>query len=492
MGWSYKGIGPSVTLLTVFLCSIISGCMVGPDYTSPEPSMPDTWYQNAVKGLEFGRADLQTWWNVFDDPVLKDLIAQSAAGNPDLKQAWWRIQQARANLSITKGELFPEIDAIGAYARARESGNGLLNLSSGPNPPSTNLHTMGIDTTWEADVFGRIRRSVESADASLGASIEDFRDVMVSLYAEVAIQYVELRTLQKRLKLAAANIALQKKTLQLTKDRFNAGISPQLDVRQAELNLATTESLIPTLRFQRTEAINRIAVLLGTWPPDRLYELLLDVDKIPEIPKSVTLSLPVELLRQRPDIRRSERILASQTALIGAATAELYPIFTLSGTFTQDSRRLRNLGDSSSLRYEFGPAFRWNIFDGNRIRSSINFEKALTQEALTNYENTVLLALEEVEDAMAAYVQQQDRNKSLDLSVVASQKSVELVETLYKTGLTDFQNVLDMQRSLFNQQDELASSDGQIVQNLILIYKSLGGGWSPPNKERIAVNVTDN
>jgi len=487
MGRPYKSIGPFAVLLTVFLCCVISGCMVGPDYIQPEPAMPDTWYQNAVKGLEFGRADLQTWWNVFDDPVLKDLITQSSAGNLDLRQAWWRIQQARANLSITKGELFPEIDAVGAYARARESGNGLLNLSS----ESTNLHTMGIDTTWEVDVFGRIRRSVESADASLGASIEDFRDVMVSLYAEVAIQYVELRTLQKRLKLATANIALQRKTLQLTKDRFDAGISPKLDVRQAELNLATTESLIPTLRFQRTEAINRIAVLLGTWPPDRLYELLLDVDKIPEIPKSVTLNLPVELLRQRPDIRRSERILASQTALIGAATAELYPIFTLSGTFTQDSRRLRNLGDSSSLRYEFGPAFRWNIFDGNRIRSSINFEKALTQEALTSYENTVLLALEEVEDAMTAYVQQQDRNKSLDLSVVASEKSVELVETLYKTGLTDFQNVLDMQRSLFNQQDELASSDGQIVQNLILIYKALGGGWSPPNKERIATNVTD-
>lgn len=476
------------TAISLFIIAL-QGCNpVGPDYREPITQMPDVWQQKATRGLESGAADIETWWEILGDSVLDKLIERAGGGNLDLKQALRRVEQARADLSFSTGGLYPKVDAVGDYQRLRLSDDSTFGVDGSGNPGNINLHNLGLESSWEVDVFGRIRRAIESSEGLLGASIEDYRDVLVSLYAEVALNYVEFRALELRIKLANSNIELQKKTLKLTQDLFHAGIAGQLDVRQAMLNLATTESAIPPLRFGKKAAQNRLCVLLGVMPGE-LDELLQKEYTLPKLPGRVVVDLPVELLRQRPDIRHAERQLAAQTAIIGSATAELYPVFSLTGSFIYQSRQLRSLISSANRTYSFGPVVQWNLFDGNRIRSMIKFEEALTAEILARYKSTILVAMEEVENSMTAYVEEFDRKDALKRSVDASKESVILVETLYKTGLTDFQNVLDMQRSLFTQQDQLAESQGRLIQDLILIYKSLGGGWS--QQEGIAIAKGD-
>lgn len=460
---------------------LLQGCVtlvtVGPDYTPPETKMPDAWHQAATEGLAEGEANLQTWWDTLNDPVLADLIDRAGQGNLDLKEAVARIREARARLGIASGEQFPDIDGQGFFERSRTS-KGITEAVPPPQDRTDNFYGMGLDSSWEIDFWGRIKRSIESADASLKASIEDYRDVVVLLLADVASNYVEVRALQARIRLARANVEIQRRTLQLTKDRLEAGIAPELDVRQAELNLATTESVIPTLQILLVQAINRLGVLLGEHP-STLHAELAKPASIPKPPEEVTVGLPADLLRQRPDIRRAERSLAAQTAQIGVATADLYPRFSLLGTFALEAVDGVKFFDSGNQAYGFGPAFRWNIFDGGRIRNNIKAQDALTEQVLVRYENTVLRALEDVENSMVAYVQERDRREALARSVVAAERSVEIVEQAYIIGLTDFQNVLDTQRSLFEQQDALAESEGDVTQNLIRIYKALGGGWAP-------------
>jgi NodT family efflux transporter outer membrane factor (OMF) lipoprotein len=436
--------------------------------------------------LEDGSADLQTWWNVFNDPILEDLIWQCHDSNLDLQIAYARILEARAFLGVASGEYWPNVDATGFYSRDRVSENGLVAPPSG-DVDQTNLHSIGVDASWEIDVFGRISRSVESAQASMQASVENYRDVLVSLYSEVAQSYIVLRSLQARIQYTVDNATLQSETLQLTQDRLDAGLVPRLDVEQAKLVLASTESAIPLLRQQEAEAIHRLSVLTGQ-SPAALYDELSTVSDVPDVPEQVTANLPAELLRQRPDIRRAERVLASQTAEIGVATARLYPIFSLSGTFALEAQQIKDVGDWDSRTWGFGPSMRWNLFDGDRIRSIVNVREAQAEQAMLDYEQTVLLALEDVENAMVAFEREKERLQDLLDSVNAAKESVKLVRELYDNGLTDFQNVLDMQRSLTIQQDLLASSEGAVANNLVRIYSSLGGGWS---EESIEDNIEE-
>jgi outer membrane protein, multidrug efflux system len=469
-------------LRAVVVAGCLAGCAVGPDYVPPRTELPDLWEQELSRGLVEGKADLRTWWTALDDPELDRLIARATEGNLDLRQAVARIREARANLGVASGELLPEVDAIGSIERSRIS-NKVAAQVAPPQSRTDTFYSVGLDATWEIDFWGRIRRNVESADASIGASIEDYRDTLVVLYGDVARNYVEMRTLQARIESALDNVRAQRSALQLTMDRNRAGLAPDLDVRQAELNLATTEAFVPTLRSALAQTINRLAVLLGEYPSDLQEQFAQSTAPIPEPPEEVLVSLPAELLRQRPDIRSAERQLAAQTAQIGVATAELYPQFTLSGTFAFESFSFDNWIEKQARSFSFGPAFRWNIFDAGRIRSNIAVQDALTEQALVAYEQTVLAAVEDVENAIAAYVQERDRLESLQRSVVAARASVGLVETLYRTGLTDFQNVLDTQRSQFQQEDSLAASEGVVTQNLIQIYRALGGGWAPEVEE---------
>jgi NodT family efflux transporter outer membrane factor (OMF) lipoprotein len=476
---SASGLVPALLLL--------QGCMVGPDYVPPDTQMPDRWGQELSEGLSQGDADLRTWWTSLDDPTLDRLIERATSSNLDIKQAVARIRQARAQFGIATGEIAPSIDAEGQVQTSRVSNN-----VAGVAPPQSRTDTfysLGVDSSWEIDLWGRIRRNIESADASIGAQIEDYRDVLVVLYAEVADTYVQIRTLQARIVSALDNVRTQQGALELTVNRNRAGLAPDLDVRQAELNLATTQSFVPTLRAALAQNVNLLAVLLGAFPSALQAELAQD-GPIPSPPSEVVVGLPTELLRQRPDIRQAERQLAAQTAQIGVATADLYPALSLSGAFAFESFSSSDLFQWKSRAFQFGPTVRWNIFDAGRIRNNILLQDAVTEESLASYEQTVLSAVEEVESAMAAYVQEVQRREALQRSVTAARASVSLVDTLYRSGLTDFQNVLDTQRSQFSQEDALAESRGLVTQNLIQLYQALGGGWGPATETPPAVTST--
>lgn len=470
-----------LTSLT-FSVLFISGCSVGPDYEQPELSVPDVWHQRfADRLIAEGSVD-HKWWKGFNDPVLTRLIEKSSIDNLDVKQAVIRIQQARTVVDITSGRYFPEVDAVGAYRRAKISENGLGNAAIGGTPPLTNLNSAGFDSSWEIDVFGKISRSVESASATHQASIENYYDVLVTLYAEIAINYADLRATQKRLVYAKRNIKTQQNTLKLTEGLYDAELVPGLDIEQAKLNLANTEALVPDLLILENNILNRLAVLTGQYPGS----LQKDLEVLAEIPgysNILKAGLPIDLIRQRPDIRRTERQLAAQTAEIGIATVDLYPSFSLSGTFAFESTKSNNLFERPSRAYSFGPSMRWNLFAGNRLRNNIKLQELITDEIYVQYENTVLRAVEEVENAMVEYTQKIKRTDSLEKSVAASEKSTVLVEDLYRNGLTDFQNVLDMQRTLSVQQDNLAQSQGDITKSIVRIYKALGGGWASETED---------
>ncbi len=468
-------------LLMGFACLVlIAGCTVGPDYDRPDLNIPSKWKQPQQQGNVIP-VELKQWWTVLDDPVLDSLIERAGRGNPDLKVALFHIDESRAMRDYSAGFYSPRVDFNARYSKIRDTENTVFSYPGQPIDPY-DMYSVGFDASWEIDLFGQIKRSVESAQASFQAAIDNYNDVMITLFAEVARNYVELRTIQERLRYTRQNIKSQRDTLKLTEDRFKAGLTPELDVVQARLNLANTESEVPALLIAKSQGLNRIAVLLGLFPQDFGNDLS-DAKALPDLSDQLGVSLPADLLRRRPDIRRAERQLAAQTAKIGVATADLYPSFTLTGTFNLQASKFSQLGHMSSHAYSFGPDFRWYILGGDRVRSTIRVEEARTEQAAIAYENAVLLAVEEAENAMTAYYQENQRRQALERSVDASLKSVQLVESLYKNGLTDFQNVLDMQRTLFIQQDKLASSRGQVVINLIRIYKAIGGGWSPEDLE---------
>ncbi len=459
--------------IIVLLAVLVSGCAVGPDFIKPEPVMPDAWHQKLTSGSTASEEDLQDWWEKFNDPVLNTLIERAAAGNFDLTIALERVNEARSLLGIAAGERFPDINGNGNITRARYGED--FPAPSFDSNRTDNYYSTGLDAFWEIDLWGRVRRQVEATEQNMYASIENYRDVLVVLYAEVALNYIELRTLQQQLHYAEANTALQRETLQLTEDRLKAEIAPELDVEQAKLNLYRTESNIPLYKQAIVRAINRLGVLLGEQSQDLHAELAASAT-IPTPAPSVFVGIPADILRQRPDIRSAERTLASQTARIGVATADLYPSFSLVGTMGFEATA--DLFDSTNRYWSLGPQFRWNIFDGGRVRSRIQGADARAMQALAGYEQTVLLALEEVENSMVAFEQESNRRSILDKSVAAAQKSADLVRTLYITGLTDFQRLLDMERDLFQQQDLLAASQGSVSQNLVRLYKALGGGWN--------------
>ncbi len=457
------------------------GCTVGPDYERPDVNVPRGWNQTVAGSGSTVAADLRQWWTLLGDDTLNDLIDQAGWANLDARASLMRVAQSRALRDFTAGRGAPQLDGIGAYSRMRDSAETRFAAPGMPTDPY-DLHAVGFDAAWEIDLFGQIRRSVESSQASLEASIDDYHDVLRTLFAEVARNYVELRTTQARLRYARQNIEAQRRTVELTEGRFEAGLSGELDVAQAKLNLANTEAEVPALRLAEIQIINRIAVLLGRYPQDLQMDLAGE-GAIPEAVEPGGPGLPADLLRRRPDIRRAERELAAQTARIGVATADLYPSFTLSGVFTLQAEDFGDIGKWNSRAYSFGPGFRWYILGGDRVRSNIRRETAAAEQARLRYEQTVLLSVEEVENALASLLQDRQRLASLQRSTDESERSVRLVQEQYTSGLTDFQNVLDMQRTLWMQQDRLAAGRGEIILDLIRLYKALGGGWSMEGSE---------
>jgi multidrug efflux system outer membrane protein len=463
-----------LNLVAPFLAGVLvlNGCVsVGPDYEAPDSAIPDAWHSAVEDEFKSGAPGLQSWWTVFGDDTLNGLITRAATNNLDLLTAAARIEQAAALRGVSASRFWPEITAGGSASAVQATEAKTIPGADRQGE----LYNASLGMAWELDLWGRVRRSVESADASLQASVENYRDIMVLLYADIAANYINVRTLQERIHFAESNLEAQSKTLELTRNRFDAGLVPALDVAQSELNKSRTTSIIPPLRQQLTEAINRLSVLMGEMP----YALQQELDPAKPIPSAagvLAVGVPAELLRQRPDIRRAERELAAQNALIGAAKAELYPTLTLPGTLAVESSG-GNLFSGGNTFYSFGPQLRWSIFNGRRIRSQVDAERAATKAALLSYEKTLLTALEEVEDAMAAYANERDRIQSLEVAAASASKSVDLVTELYTSGLTDFQNVLNMEQALLTQQDLLATSKGLVSTYLVGVYKALGGGW---------------
>jgi len=461
---------------------IRNGFKVGPNYCRPRAPVADQWIDTEDPHVQAQAADYGHWWGVFDDPVLNELVEAAYEQNLPLKIAGMRILEARAQLGRATGDLFPQRqEMFGVFARNELSHNSYP-FGQFPLPKweydfwSLGLGNSLSPVSWELDFWGRFRRGIESAEANMNAQIESYDDALVILQAEVAATYIQVRTLEERLALARQNVELQKNTLRITQDRFDQGVVSELDVQQARSVLGATESLIPVLQMGRRKAQNRLCTLMGM-PPRDLEAELGGPGATPTTPPEVAVGIPAELLRRRPDVRRAEREAAAQCARIGIAESELYPHFSISGYIAFDAENFADVFDWDSIAGHVGPSFRWNILNYGRILNDVRVQEARFSQAVLNYQETVLRANEEAENAITFYLREQARVKSLDQSTAATARAVELANIQYEQGLIDFQRVLDSQRALVLQQDTLAESRGNVALNLIGLYKALGGGW---------------
>ena len=451
----------------------VAGCtVVGRDYEQPEAELPTAWRESVEPGFSDRPAELAAWWQTLEDPVLDALVERATGQGLDVAEALARVREARALRGVAGADRFPTVDAELSYQRQGESEN----TQFGGFVKDTDLYTAGFDASWEIDLWGRVSRSIEAADADLAASVEDARDVLVTVVAETAINYVQLRGFQRRVEIARTNVALQEETLALVRARFESGLVTERDVAQAITNVEVTRSRVPAFEIGLRAAENRLAVLLGL-APGALAAELAAAQPIPVPPDDVAIGVPADLLRRRADVRRAERVLAAETARIGVAEGDLYPRLTLLGRLGVASEDLSSLDESSSNFFGIGPSLRWNVFDGGRLRQLVEAQDARAEQALLIWERSVLTALEESENAMTAFLREQARRLSLAEALTQSRLAVELARTQYSEGLSDFQTVLDSERALAVIEDELAQSDEAITTNLITLYKALGGGW---------------
>lgn len=491
--------------LTLALCLLAAtGCMVGPDYKRPETKVPDNWNgQEVVTPVTSSKttsnpAELVAWWSNFKDPTLSSLVEMAVRSNLDLRQAESRIRQARAALGVAGGPLYPRVDANVQYQRSSRSSSQGVSGGGGVGPSGlattaafSELFQVGLDASWEIDIFGGIRRNIEAAGADLKASVEDRRDVLVTLVGDVGNNYLSLRGFQQQLAVARKNLEAQKKTASIIRRRFEAGFVGKLDVANADAQVATTASQIPVLESSARAAIYSLGVLLGR-EPAALEKDLIKEGPIPPHPPEVPVGLPSDLIQRRPDIRRSEAQVHAATARIGVATADLFPKFNLTGSFGFSSSDLTKLGNLSNSKFwSFGPSVTWPIFAGGRLWWNVKVQDALAEQALLTYQKTVLTALKDVETALVAYAKEQQRRQALDEAVANNRQAVDLAMKLYIAGKTDFLNVTTAQRNLFVNEDLLVQSIRTVDTNLIALYKALGGGWEqaplpPVVKEEVA------
>jgi len=461
-------------ILKVMLCFCLlamAGCTVGPNYHPQEANVPLAWTDTTalIKGTS-AYADIVHWWTGFNDPNLASLVKRAINTNLDLLQAHARIRQARAARGIAVGGLWPTAEVSGSYARGRFSDLG------GSNAATRNLFQTGLDAVWEMDIFGGVRRSVEATDADIQFAVEDYRDVLVTLVSEVALNYIELRGFQQEIVIARNNLEAQQKTAELTHKKFQGGLVGTLDVANADAQVATTASQIPLLEAAAQQAIYNLSVLLGL-EPMALLEELSPTNSIPLAPPQVPIGIPSQLLRRRPDIRRAEAQIHSATTRIGVATADLYPKFSLTGSLNFQNDQLHGLINSKNRFWTVGPAVDWQIFSAGRVRSNIELQKALQQETMLAYQKTVITALADVENTLVAYAKEYERHKTLTDAVAHNRKAVDSAMQLYERGLTDFLNVLVAQHSLFASEDALVQSTRNLSTDLVVLYKALGGGW---------------
>jgi NodT family efflux transporter outer membrane factor (OMF) lipoprotein len=454
------------SLTAVLVPVALAGCMTaGPEYRVPELPLPAAWSGAPAESRE----DLSRWWERLGDPLLTEFVALAMRANPDLRTAQARLREARARRALASAQRLPGVDASASASASRRSDTGA----------TRELYSAGFDASWELDLFGGRRRALEAADADLQASAATLDGARVSLAAEVARNYVEVRAFQARVAIARGNLDSQSETLQLTDWRAQAGLVGSLDVEQARANREQTRAQIPALQTSLAGAQHRLALLLGL-PPQALQARLAAAAPIPQAPARVAIGIPADVLRQRPDVRAAERALAAETARIGQAEAARYPGLQLTGSIGLEALGLDALtGGGATTTRALAAAASVPIFDGGRLRQQVEIQRAVQERAHVSYEAAVLTALQDVENALVGLGNSGARRAALAAALTAARNAALLAHYRYSAGLVNFQTVLDTERTVLTIEDSLAATEAEGVSALIQLYKALGGGWDP-------------
>lgn len=472
-----------VVLLAVAAALLLGGCKgtswwlhnhfrVGPNHCEPPAPLADEWLnQNHPAVMVMGGDDF-AWWSVFQDPTLTNLVETARQQNVELSAASARIMEARARRNIAAGNLFPQTQqALLSYSHLQLSRNlGVL-----PTPQTADIWIDGFNASWELDFWGRLRRQIESSDARVDAAIEEYGNALVMLVSEVASTYVRMRTFEQRLLYAQENVRIQSDSLELVQARFESGSVTELDVRQARASLAQTRASIPPLAAGRQMASNQLCILLGMPVHDLAAQL--PQGHIPTAPPQAAVGLPADLLRRRPDVRRAERLAAAQSAQIGVAMADFYPRISVNGFIGYAADDFQGLFDAGSLTGAIFPTLQWNVLNYGRIRNNVRAQEALYEALIRDYQQSVLRAGREVEDALIQFVQAKRQATFLLESVTDSRRAVEIAQEQFRGGVADFNRVYTNQSLLVDQQNALATVEGDIALYLIQVYRAMGGGW---------------
>jgi NodT family efflux transporter outer membrane factor (OMF) lipoprotein len=461
--------------------------MVGPDFKHPETPWLADWKGGSLEAQKtdtnLRRADTENWWRNFNDPVLDGLVALAQRQNPGVRTAGLRIMEARAQLGVAGSTLFPQLQQINGQV-VRIGGNA----PTGPDTAFTS-YGVGLSVAWELDFWGKFRRGIESADAAYLASIAQYDDIQVLVAAQTAGLYATIRTIELRLRIAHENAALQRRSLEITEHLFKSGNESELDLQQARTLYLSTIATIPELEGSLRQTQNALSVLLAR-PPGPLPEMEAGKEQIPLAALDVVVEMPADMLRRRPDVRTAEAQLAAQSAQIGVSEAALYPSISLAGSVGLSTTSLP--GAARVVDWAIGPALVWNVFDYGRLKNQVLVEDARFQQLYEAYQDTVLQAAREMDDAAVGFATNRVQVDVLRDAVQAARRSLDIATIQYREGLVDFERVLDSQRSLFSLQDHLVAVQGAVAQSLVTLYKAMGGGWQSARAEPAVDPATRN
>jgi NodT family efflux transporter outer membrane factor (OMF) lipoprotein len=475
---------------------VLTACSIGPNFEQPATASPPNWLNShapvTVASEPVKEPIEASWWEGFNDPLLTRLVVRAAQENLDIKAAVARLAQSRAQLGVTGADQYPKIEGDASYDRERISPNGVVSLlggGSGASPPSRsigsasvppfNLWQHGFDASWELDLWGRVRRSVENAEATAEAKAEARHETLLSTVAEVAKDYLQLRGTQETLRITRNNLQSQQRSVALTAERARRGFVTDLDEQQAFAQAEAIAAQLPQLEQQQDQLINALGLLLGEYPRALRAELVTPL-AIPPVPPQVPVGLPSQLVERRPDIREATAQLHAATAAIGAAQADFFPKVTLSGNFDIQATTFSGLGNVVNNTYSFGPSISVPVFQGGRLRGTLELRRAQLEETAANYHQTVLSAFRDVDDGLTAYEAEQRRKQHLDAAVIASRRALDLASQRYREGFTDYLSVLTAEQSLLANEKDQAASRQTVATNLVSLFKALGGGWDAP------------
>jgi NodT family efflux transporter outer membrane factor (OMF) lipoprotein len=447
-----------------------NGFKVGPNYQTPDAAVASEWIDASDKRVRTDSDDLSKWWTVFNDPILNDLISDAYHQNLTLREAGYRVLQARAQLGIAIGEIFPQTQAMtGDFLRQGSSG------STGSSQRFASRWDYGFTLAWELDFWGKFRRGVESNRANLQASVADYDDVLVTLLGDVATAYIQYRTAEERIKYATQNADIQARVLKITQDQFATGKITKINVDQAESTLYQTKAGIPALEISLRTANNQLCILLGI--PSIQLQGRLGKAPIPVTPVDVAIGIPADLLRRRPDVRQAERLAAAQCAQIGVAVADYYPHISILGTIDYQATRFKDLFNGKALSGSVGPSFQWNILQYGRLLNNVRLQDASFLELVEAYKQSVLNANQEVENGLVTFLKAQEQYQWQKKSVDAGKSALDTVQVQWETGTVDFTRVAQLLQTQTVLEDTLAQVQGQIATGLISVYQAMGGGW---------------